>query len=33
MTERRVGSMTLEIVFVPGFVGGSWNMGMLPKWK
>ena len=31
-----VGSMTFETAFVPAFVdvvGGSWNMGMLPRWK
>ena len=27
------GSITLGAGFVPGFVGGSWNMGMMPKWK
>ena len=28
-----VESMTFVIGFVPGFVGGSWNMGTLPRWK
>lgn len=31
-----VGSMSLGAGFAPGFVevvGGSWNMGMLPRWK
>ena len=28
-----VGSMTFVTGFVPGFVGGSWNMGMLSRWE